>query len=821
MKNLIQSKDFLKTYEINLNTIAKHLKRISQEYPLKDVSFYPYSTPNNLKLDELKPEDFCKIKIHFETNALHKHYLVTESGIYVSGKIEEQKCKIKFPDGKDLKWVLKPDDNASKKCLYVVSDYCLKPKNIKLDQRIITKYLDTLPESEDKQIQNGKASLIIEKAFIVGQLDSVYYSKHSKKAENATYLCFSLKKPLAEKDKVGFRMAVNVFDIQAQIEVLELLKSQPNLAALNSLISGNPSEILKDYKSLKLANPIFIDLIKKQRNPEITNAINQQVDFVKKALSSPDVAILEGPPGSGKTTVIAELINQVCSHNQSTLICAPTHVAIDNVLEKIIEKQEKEKSFFGVIPFRVAGNPKNITSNKVKRISNISGLVDYLITLNIKEFAELIELKQDEVNLLAFPSLDVDDKEKQARISLLDRSAKLLAKKVNLVGGTMTGYKSQLPLNGLIEEFDYLIVDEASKATAGLALVPSQSAKKWVYIGDPMQLSPYFEPDLAELVLRETYSRNNFDDDHSIFEELKQIYEFKNDPELVNKYSSKLFDEIQKGNYKMNTELTLIANVENESRLIACQFLPSFLEILMYGFPEVLKPNGNKEVELNKFKCEIAKDFNRFQSLDYTFRMPNTLSKIPSKYFYEGKRMISLKEEKANKELICGQIISHLDQPLSWIDCPNTKEKYSEKEIDNTIMVLKKLQKIADREHSSRKSKPTVMIICFYKDQKNKLKKAINSWFDEEYDGEFQCDEKGIGVHTVDSAQGKEADYVLLCFTKHCESSFYLVDNRLNVSLTRAKEKLIIFANHDFMRQSNSLILSNLAREVIPYKSKN
>lgn len=56
---------------------------------------------------------------------------------------------------------------------------------------------------------------------------------------------------------------------------------------------------------------------------------------MKKAIATDDFALLEGPPGSGKTTTILELILQLLKLGKKILLSASTHVAIDNVLERI------------------------------------------------------------------------------------------------------------------------------------------------------------------------------------------------------------------------------------------------------------------------------------------------------------------------------------------------------------------------------------------------------------------------------------------------------------------------------------------------------
>lgn len=61
-----------------------------------------------------------------------------------------------------------------------------------------------------------------------------------------------------------------------------------------------------------------------------------QIDAVNFALASPDIAILHGPPGTGKTTTLAEVIRQCVDRGEKVLACAPSNTAVDNLLEKLI-----------------------------------------------------------------------------------------------------------------------------------------------------------------------------------------------------------------------------------------------------------------------------------------------------------------------------------------------------------------------------------------------------------------------------------------------------------------------------------------------------
>lgn len=182
---------------------------------------------------------------------------------------------------------------------------------------------------------------------------------------------------------------------------------------------------------------------------------DRQREFVCKALATPDFAILDGPPGTGKTTTILELIIQLISSGKRILLSASTHAAINNVLERIVESQKLQKSIF---PLRIG----------------------------------------DESNAIGVEQFQFDNQLKALRDSLGEDigTKQLLVDSSNLVCGTTIGIlrlfnEKELHLDTASPPFDVMIIDECSKTTFQEFLVPARFAKRWILVGDERQLSPF------------------------------------------------------------------------------------------------------------------------------------------------------------------------------------------------------------------------------------------------------------------------------------------------------------------------------------------
>src|SRR5262249_26537136 len=66
-----------------------------------------------------------------------------------------------------------------------------------------------------------------------------------------------------------------------------------------------------------------------------------QIAAVGHALSAEHLAIIHGPPGTGKTTTVIELIRQSIRRGERILACAPSNLAVDNLLERLVVAGER------------------------------------------------------------------------------------------------------------------------------------------------------------------------------------------------------------------------------------------------------------------------------------------------------------------------------------------------------------------------------------------------------------------------------------------------------------------------------------------------
>ena len=226
---------------------------------------------------------------------------------------------------------------------------------------------------------------------------------------------------------------------------------------------------------------IFVPLEWKILTNDKIEGLNEQRAFVQKALATNDFAFMEGPPGSGKTTVIIELIAQLVAQGKRVMLCSATHAAIDNVIERVAGRYKHILSDL-IVPVRISRSAKAVKESV--RPYLLQNLVRTYLDETLKFLRQNHRLKSQKYLLE-----NLDSKEGAGWMEML------LLESANLVAGTMIGILQHPAIKGNQEgvPFDVMIVDESSKVTFMDFIVPALYAKKWILVGDIKQLPPYIE----------------------------------------------------------------------------------------------------------------------------------------------------------------------------------------------------------------------------------------------------------------------------------------------------------------------------------------
>lgn len=263
-------------------------------------------------------------------------------------------------------------------------------------------------------------------------------------------------------DPIGVQLSFDETSYKLMFEALDrVMKAKNNrLAYLRDLFYSHQKAGRFSFEPMKFP----------WLNPTQERAVNE-------VLWAKDVAIVHGPPGTGKTTTLVEAINETLMRESQVLVCAQSNMAVDWISEKLVDR--------GINVLRI-GNPTRVNDKMLgftyeRRFESHS---DYPQLWAIRK--AIRELRKNRKKGSENYHQKMDRLKSRAAEIELRINAELFGE-ARVIACTLVGSAHHL-LEGM--KFGTLFIDEAAQALEAACWIPMKRASRVILAGDHCQLPP-------------------------------------------------------------------------------------------------------------------------------------------------------------------------------------------------------------------------------------------------------------------------------------------------------------------------------------------
>lgn len=551
---------------------------------------------------------------------------------------------------------------------------------------------------------------------------------------------------------------------------------------------------------------------------------------VSRFLAGPDLLVTHGPPGTGKTKVIVELILQTLHSNPDAriLLASQTHVALDNAIERLLSAR-KEISCVRIGSGSKEADARVASTGLDQRSEALKLHVEKSAREFLQERAKVLGIDQGLVSL-GLAALDLIGPMRELAIvdedlEVLDQRIADLERKISEESGSTTDRSEKAARAKALEEqrgglesdrLTLLASIEAAKARLSslgqdgkdLANQDIESLCEWsdLLLSDSTYRSM---GDLMRLAEHWKLRFGNSDDFKAAIILSSSIVAgtcvgfCREEAALRTNFDLCIIDEAGKAT---TTELLVPLAQSKRAVLFGDHHqLPAVLDQSIKS-KEIIERFGlsRQQVEEHLFE-KLSKDLNQGCKADLTiqYRMRGEIGRLVSECFYNG----NLEEgEPVKKRVVPDLSFAGLDKAVTWIDpYSDAHDDYRQQVVGTSfensreaaaILALLKRLLFLFSKGTTVKTIPSIAVVSGYAPQVALIRNLIRR--------EPTLDALNVECASVHSFQGREVDICIYSVTRHNpEGKIGMLKDwrHLNVALSRARNFLVIVGGFRFCRR--------------------